>query len=177
MMGLAAAAQASPPRIAKPLPPVPASTRNAQLSAITSKLAKLHLKLGMRLSARELKTLGLTPVPKRLAARLPRRASRGDARTADLASIWWYQYQITPSNVWAVVWYDPTPSPGDWGSDWYTIYTEYWVCDPNGNNCIDTDMYTYWYYVVPWGGNYTYYDGPSGSSSSAPELGWGPYSG
>jgi hypothetical protein len=178
MMGLAAAAQASPPRIAKPLPPVPASTGTPQLSAITSKLAKLHLKLCMRLSARELKTLGLTPVPKRLAVRLPRRASRGDARTASVSPGWtfWHQYQLTPTNVWAQVWWYSVPYVDSAGDAWYTIDTVYWVCDQNSNNCYDTGDYTYEYYIRTFAGFFFYYN-PSGSAASDPELGWGPYSG
>ena len=94
MTGLAAA-QATPGRTTDAPPPVPANGTNAELSALTSKLATLHLKRDVRPSARELKALGLKPVPKPMAARFKQLSKSNRARAATVGSTYWFPISTT----------------------------------------------------------------------------------
>jgi hypothetical protein len=177
-VGLAVAAPAHPGRTTNAPPPVLAARiRNAELSALRRQLAKLHLKRGARPSARELKALGLRPVPKPLAARLNKLAKSTSARVADVGSTYWFRYQYY-GHFWADVYYDG-PYPTGYGQIYYDVFSNYQIWDYQGTNCINLNVWTEvsniqeppdgtWYYNTP--------DGPDGLGDSAglPEYGWVP---
>ena len=140
-LALATAAQAHPGRTTKAPPPLPATVRNAEQSALQGKLAQLHLKRHTRLSARELKALGITPVPKRLAARLTKVVHSTRASAAVVGDTYWGTYQVY-GNVWEDVYYTSEPDLiGGIGPDGGAIYEglqifmNYKICDWQGNNC------------------------------------------
>ncbi|MBV9047563.1 MAG: hypothetical protein JOY58_04805, partial [Solirubrobacterales bacterium] len=111
-LALATAAQAHPGRTTKAPPPLPATVRNAEQSALQGKLAKLHLKRHTRLSARELKALGITPVPKRLAARLTKLVHSTRASAAAFGDTYYGTYPYY-GHVWEDVYYDGPYDPGN----------------------------------------------------------------
>ena len=175
-IGLATAAQATPGRNTNPPPPVTASVRNAE-SALTSKLAKLHVKPHTGLTARELKALGLKLDPSWLAARFKQLAHSTRARAADAGATYWFTYQYY-GHFWADVYYDG-PYLNSRGYTNYTVYSNYKICDWRGNNCIDLNVYTYTINISQDGTNY-YYQGPAGNMSDPwgmPEYGYGPATG
>ena len=173
-IGPAAAAQATPGRTTNP-PPVPASVRNAE-SALTSKLAKLHVKRHTRLTARQLKALGLRPDPKPLAARFKGLANSTRAKAAGVGSTYWFTYQYYGS-VWADVYYDGPQFNAT--SAYYVVYSNYKICDAYGSDCIATNVYTD-IFNIEIDGTY-YYETPSDASSpdsaGFPVYGFGPFSG
>lgn len=140
MTGLAAAAQARPGRTTNAPPVVPTRVRNAEQSGLTSKLAKLHLKRGARPSARELKALGLKPVPKPLAARFKQLTSSIRARAAAAGPTYWFTYQYY-GHFWADVYYDG-PYFNSAGNTYYVINSAYKICDSVGGGCIGLHVYT-----------------------------------
>lgn len=174
MTGLAGAAQAPAGRTTNAPPPVPARITNAELSALTSKLAALHLKRGKHPNARELKALGLKPVPKPLAARLKEFANSTRAKAADAGSTYWFTYQYY-GLIWADVYYNGPQF--DATSTYYSVYSNYKVCDAYGGNCIATNVYTD-IFNIEIDGTY-YYETPNAASSpdsaGFPVYGYGPY--
>jgi hypothetical protein len=146
---------------------VPPRVGNAELSALTSKLAKLHLERHTRLSARELKELGLTPVPGQLAARFQKLAKSRRASAADYGSTYWWT-QPYYGHIWEKVYYTgPIQSIPYYY--YYYVYSNYVICNsqatvedaasPDGKTCIDLNWFTYTEnYDI--GGNY-YLAGPT----------------
>jgi hypothetical protein len=176
MSGLAGTAQATPGRTTNAPPPVSARVRNAELSALTSKLATLHLKRGTRPNARELKALGLKPVPKPLAARLKELANSTRAKAAGVGSTYWFTYQYYGA-IWADVYYDGPQF--DATSTYYVVYSNYKICDPTGGNCMATNVYTE-VFNIDIDGTY-YYETPTTDqypdSAGFPIYGYGPFPG
>ena len=186
-IGLATAAQATPGRTTYPTPSVPASLRNAE-SAVTSKLAKLHVKRGTRLTARQLKALGLKPDPSWLAARFKTLAHSTRARAADAGATPWFTYQYY-GPFWVNVAYDGPHLDGI-GRTYYYVYSNYAMCNwfatpaqaaaPDGDNCVNLNVYTvttnteidgYYYYSDVA----AYANTPD--SDGLPMYGYGPYPG
>jgi hypothetical protein len=175
--GLAGAAQGTPERTTNAPPPVPASISSTDLPALTRELAKLHVKPHERLSVRELKALGLRPVSKQLAARFKQLARSTRAKAATAGATYWF---TTPyyGQVWVDVYYDgPTINP--FGDTVYEVYSNFKICDVQGNNCIPLNAYTLiknigidgtYYYTTPVGGFLPDDDG-------FPVYGFGPFSG
>jgi hypothetical protein len=175
-IGLATAAHATPGRTTNRSPPVPASVRNAE-SALTSELAKLHVKPHTRLTPRQLKGLGLKPDPSWLAARFKQLAHSTRARAADAGATYWFTYQYD-GHFWADVYYTG-PYRNSKGYTNYTVYSNYKICDWQGYNCIDLNVYTSTINISQDGTNY-YYQGPGGYMSDPwgmPEYGYGPFTG
>jgi hypothetical protein len=178
MSGLAGAAQATPGRTTKAPPPVPARVRNAELSALMSKLAKLHLKRGARPSARELKALGLRPDPKQLAARFKRLTKSTRARAATAGSTYWFTYQYY-GHFWADVYYRGPLLDLTAGVIYYEVLSNYKICDGEGGDCTDLNVYTM-VLNLDLDGTYVYstpYGGESPDSAGLPEYGMGPFVG
>jgi hypothetical protein len=173
MTGLAGAAQATPGRTTNAPPPVPARVRNAEQSALTSKLATLHLKRGLRPSARELKALGLKPVPKPLAARLKQLTKSNRARAATVGSTYWFTYQYY-GHFWADVYYDG-PYFNSGGNMYYLVYSNYKICDSAGGACTDLNVYTYVENVNIYGTWYFHGPTPQPDSAGLPVYGTRPF--
>ena len=177
MTGLAGAAQATPGRTTNAPPLVPALIRNAEVSALTGKLAKLQATYGTRLSARELQAIGLKPVPMQLAARFNKLAKSNRTRAATVGETYWFTYEYY-GQVWADVYYSgPFVNPN--GDIQYYLYSNYKICDPQGNNCIASNVFTL-NDNIDINGTYYYSDPVSGSSpdwAGFPLYGYGPYSG
>jgi hypothetical protein len=189
-IGLATAAQASPGRTTNPPPPVLASVRNAE-SALTSKLAKLHLKRHTRPTARQLKALGLRPDPSWLAARFKKLAHTTRARAADMGATYWFTYDYS-GPFWANVYYDG-PYVDSVGDTYYEVSSNWVMCEsyaawwqaaaPDGRVCTDLNVYT-GVANVEIDGTY-YFDGAAVNggalntpdSDGMPTYGWGPYPG
>jgi hypothetical protein len=189
-IGLAAAAQATPGRTTNPPPPVPASVRNAE-SALTSKLAKLHVNRQTRLTARQLKALGLKPDPSWLGARFKKLAHSTRARAAAVGATPWFTYQYS-GPFWANVYYSG-PNVTTAGDTFYGVYSNWVMCEsyaawwqaavPNGHTCVDLNVYTV-VTNVEIDGSY-YYEGADVNgagltipdSDGLPTYGWGPYPG
>jgi hypothetical protein len=185
-IGLAGAAQAQPGQTSHAPPPLPTSTVNAEVSALTIKFAKLHIMRGAGLSARELKALGLRPVPKQLAARFKRLAHSGRARAATAGSTFWFT-QFYYGQVWQDVYYSGPysnagaipPGSGIGLFTYYLVYMNFKVCDPFQSHCIPTNVYTT-VSNVNYDGTYYYQynDGQSWPDTQGfPIFGDGPYSG
>ena len=173
-IGLAGAAQAHRGRITNAPPALPASVRNAELSALMSKVAKLHVEGGTRLSARELSALGLTRVPGRMAARFTRLAKSTRARTATVGSTYWFTYQYY-GHFWADVYYDG-PFYDQYGEPFYNVFSNYKICDSQGANCIDLNTFT-WITNIELQGTYYYINAAGGyvpDSYGLPVYGNGP---
>lgn len=184
-IGLATAAQATPARTTNPPPPVPASVRNAE-SALTSKLAELHVKRHTRLTAGQIKALGLKPDPRWLAARFQKLTHSTRARAADMGATYWFTYQYS-GPFWANVDYSGPYSDG-YGPIYYQVYSNYVMCNwfategqaaaPDGNNCVNLNVFTT-LMNVELDGSY-YYEGAgltTPDSDGFPAYGYGPYPG
>lgn len=178
-LGPVGAAQATPGRTTNAPPSTPATATNAELSALTSKLAKLHLKRGARPSANELKALGLTRVPKPLAARFQQLTNSNRARAATVGSHYWFTYQYY-GHFWADVYYDGPTVDLQAGVIYYEVYNNYKICDFQGENCRDLNVYTQ-VINLDIGGTYYYYNPVAGlsnpDSAGIPEYGLGPFGG
>jgi len=176
-IGPATAAQASPgPPPTHAPAAVPPRVSNAALSTLRSKLAALHLQRGAQPSARELKALGLRPDPGWLAARFKKLTHSTRASVADVGTTYWFTWNPY-GQIWANVYYAP-PFTDPYGDTQYDLFSNYWVCDSHGNNCIDTNIFTV-NDNIQINGTY-YYDSPGAStpdSEGFPAYGFGPYSG
>ncbi|MBV8734617.1 MAG: hypothetical protein JO120_07550 [Solirubrobacterales bacterium] len=174
-LGLAGAGQARPGRTTNAPPPLSASDRNADLSALTSKLAELHIKRHKRLTVREVKALGLTPVPKQLATKLNKVAESTRASAAAVGDTYWYTYHYH-GHFYADVYYSG-PFLDSRGDTTYSDYNNYKICDWHGNNCIGLNVDTY-VYNIDIGGTYYFY-GRTGDQTpenhGIPVYGWGPF--
>ena len=189
-IGPAAAAQATPGRTTNPPRPVPASVRNAE-SALKSKLAKLHVKRHTRLTARQLKALGLKSDPSWLAARFKKLAHSTRAKAADVGATPWFTYDYS-GPFWANVYYNG-PYVTTIGDTYYQVYSNWVMCEsyaawwqaavPNGQTCVDLNVYTL-VTNIEIDGSY-YYEGADVNgagltipdSDGLPTYGWGPYRG
>jgi hypothetical protein len=186
-IGLATAAQAAPGRPTNALPPVPASVRNAE-SALTSKLAKLHVNRHTRLTAHQLKALGLRPDPRWLAARFKKLAHTTRAMAADAGATRWFTYQYY-GPFWANVAYDG-PYVDGIGRTYYGVYSNYVMCGafatpgqaavPDGHNCIDLNVYS-WTTNTEINGSFYYWDASAFANTpdweGLPIYGDGPFPG
>ena len=114
MIGLVGAAQASAAQTTKAPPAVRASTRDAGLSDLASKLATFHVNRNTRLNAQELKALGLKPLSSQQAARMNKLAKSGGAKAATAGSYYWYTY-----HYYGHVWVDAY-----WSGPYY--WSPYW---------------------------------------------------
>ena len=177
MTGLAGAAQATPGRTTNAPTPVSPPIRNAEVSVLMGKLAKLQATYGTRLSPRELQAIGLKPVPKQLATRFHKLAKSNRARAATMGETYWFTYDYY-GQVWVDVYYTgPMVNPN--GDTQYYLYSNYKICDPQGNNCIASNLFTL-NDNIDINGTYYYSDAVSGSSpdwAGFPVYGYGPYSG
>jgi hypothetical protein len=186
-IGLATAAQAAPGRTTNRPPSVPPSVRNAE-SALTSKLAKLHVKRDTRLTAPQLKSLGLKPDPNWLAAKFKQLAHSTRARAADAGATPWFTYQYY-GPFWVNVAYDGPHLDGI-GRTYYYVYSNYVMCNwfvtpaqaaaPDGENCVNLNLYTVTTNTEIDG--YYYYGDVAANANTAdsdglPTYGYGPYPG
>jgi hypothetical protein len=157
-------------------PPVISS---AQTRALASKLDRSLSKLGKHPTVGQLKALGLRPDPKQMAADFNKLAHSTRARAATEGSTYWLTYQYY-GHFWADVYYSgPYVAITD-GTTFYVVYSNYKICDWQGNNCNDLNVYTFV-------GNYDidghyYFDAGLASgftldSAGMPEYGYGPYTG
>jgi hypothetical protein len=166
---------------------MPASVRNAE-SALTSKLAKLHVKPRTRLTAPQLKALGLKPDPSWLAAKFKHLAHSTGARVADQGATRWFTYDYY-GPFWANVAYDGPYLDGI-GRTYYGVFSNYVMCDafatvwqaavPDGHTCIDLNAYS-WTTNTEINGSFYYWDSyafaNTPDSDGLPIYGDGPFPG
>lgn len=128
---------------------------------IPAKFAELNS--GKRLSAHELKALGLKPVSHKQAARINRlrHKTNGRAKAAEVGSTYWYTWQNAGFS-WVDTYYDYDYYSSDYS--WFITYDNYKTCDLSGYNCIDAHAYVVTYYLYYYGAEYVY--GPYGPYGS-----------
>lgn len=174
MVGLVGAAQAGATAPTTNAPPaVKASTRAADLSKLGS---------SKRLSAHQLKALGLKPLSRQQVARIKQLqkksngAARTSARTASVVGTnYWYTWE-NARNSWSDRYYSGPYYSYPW-YPYYVVYDNWKTCTYSGTNCIDAHAYTYQYYLYYYPNGTWYYYGPGGyQSNSTTYGGWGPYS-
>lgn len=170
---------AAPSRTTKAPPIISLHTTEALASRLDRSLSKL----GKRATLQQLKALGLRPDPKQLAARFNKLAHSTRARPATVGSTYWFTYQYY-GHFWADVYYTGPEVDGG-GHTFYQVYSNYKICDWQGENCIDLNVYTQ-IQNIDYDGTY-YYLSPvsqgnvegtiTPDSAGMPEYGFGPTQG
>jgi hypothetical protein len=131
---------------------VSAKTRTAAIAKLESRLVKIGA--GKRLSAKQLKALGLRPASAATSARMNRLRKHGVARAATVGSVYWYSYTYA-GVVYVDRWYDGPFVSGSW-DPYYVIYDNFRI----GGNYADIFYYEYlldynnsgaWYWYGPNG--------------------------
>ena len=176
MMGTVGSAAAIASPSASHHPTVSKATRTAQMAKLDARLSKLGNK---RLSAQQLKSLGLRPASSADVARAKRMAGHGQARVANIGTTWfdWHWAGVSPLQTWIHTGFVGPYYSYPW-YPYYYLFNDVYVCTGSDTGCQQADEYFYEYlvYYYPNGQWYTY--GPSQYQNwSIPpaELGWGPY--
>jgi hypothetical protein len=174
MVGTVGAAQAgthAPTRHAarstKAPPAVKASTRAADLAKFRS---------GKRLSARQLRALGLKPLSHRQVARIKKlqKMSKHRATMSAVGAHYWFTWQ-NARNSWSDRYYSGPYYSYPW-YPYYVVYDNWKTCTFSGTNCIDAHAYTYQYYLYYYpNGTWYYYNTGGYQSNSVNYSGFGPY--
>jgi hypothetical protein len=141
-----------------------AAQRSAGMAALQAKLRQFH---GKKLTARQLRALGLRTPSKSLAGH---RLRHNGARVADVGCTYWYTYQYA-GFVWVNRYYCGPGYSYPW-YPYYYLYDNFYLC-PAGSttNCASTRLWywEYYLYYYPYGTWYT--AGPNGYNDSE----YGPY--
>ena len=96
-----------------------------------------------------------------------------------MGTTYWFTYEYY-GQVWADVYYSGPFCQPHTADTLYWLFSNYKICDPQGDNCIASNVYTL-NDNIDINGTYYYSGAVSGSSSGSwagfPVYGYGPYPG
>lgn len=139
-----------------------ASQRSSGIAALQAKLRQFH---GKKLTARQLRALGLRPASKSLTVHRLRRG----AKIADVGCTYLTTYQYS-GFAWVNRYYCGPYYSYPW-YPYYYLYDNFYLCSASNTGCLSTNKWYWQYYLYyyPNGAWYTY--GPGGYNDSQ----YGPY--
>jgi hypothetical protein len=116
-----------------------ASQQSAGIKTLQAKLRQFH---GRKLTAKDLRALGLRPASKSLAGH---RLRPNGARIADVGCTYWYTYQYA-GFVWVNRWYCGPYYSYPW-YPYYYLYDNFYLCNYANSGCVNTHVW-YWQYYL-----------------------------